>query len=346
MGYPSVIRTSVAEVKILIEHTSLDILTVSETHLTPDIHNDEVNIDGNQILRKDRTHKGGGGVAIYFKSVLDCTRLSKYEDEDIETIWIDLLSDSQRLLIGCVYRRPDVSLFFDKFHRILDKVWMTRRNVVIAGDFNSDMLSGPGNGTKLKRIFQSFNFCNIIKAPTRTSEHFNTLIDLTLTNNISKVSSSDVINYCIADHKFIYIVYKLNSRNPKPFVKYVQNFKNVMKNPNDLKHNLESAPWWVCSIFDYLDDITWASDCIYNDIVKSHVTSRKAKVRKCSLPWMNGEIRKEMNKRYKFLKGCDGTSSTQKTWADYKAARNKVTKMLRSAEAQYWLNKFAETKDS
>ena len=25
---------------------------------------------------------------------------------------------------------------------------------------------------------------------------------------------------------------------------------------------------------------------------------------------MNGEIQKEMNKRYKLLKGCDGTSST------------------------------------
>ena len=84
-----------------------------------------------------------------------------------------------------------------------------------------------------------------------------------------------------------------------------------MKNPNDLKHDLESAPWLVCSTFDDLDDITWAWDCMYNDIVKSHVTSRKAaKVRKCSLPWMNGEIQKEMNKRYKLLKGCDGTSST------------------------------------
>ena len=306
------LRKNLAEVKILIEHTNLDIVTVSETHLTPDIHNDEVNIDGYQILRNDRTHKGGGGVAIYFKSVLDCTRLSKYEDEDIEAIWIDLLSHSQRLLIGCVYRPPDVSLFFDKFHQILDKVWMTRRNVVIAGDFNSDMLSRSGNGTKLKRIFQSFNFCNIIQAPTRTSEHSNTLFDLILTNNISKVSSSAVIDYCIADHKFTYVVYKLKTRNPKPDVKYVQNFKNVMKNPNDLKHDLESAPWWVCSTFDDIDDITWAWDCMYNDIVKSHVTSRKAKVRKFSLPWMNGEIRKEMNKRYKLLKGCDGTSSTQK----------------------------------
>ena len=147
------LRKNLAEVKILIEHTNLDILTVSETHLTQDIHNDEVNIDGYHILRKDRAHKAGGGVAIYFKSALDCTRLSKYDDEDIETLWIELLSQSQRLLIGCVYRPPEVSLFFDKFHRILEKVWMTRRNV-IAGDFNSDLLTPTGNGIKLQRILQ------------------------------------------------------------------------------------------------------------------------------------------------------------------------------------------------
>ena len=65
-----------------------------------------------------------------------------------------------------------------------------------------------------------------------------------------------------------------------------------------------------------------------------------------SLPWMNSEIRKEMNKRYKLLKACDGTPSTNNLWADYKSSRNKVSKMLRCAEAQYWKKKFTETKDS
>jgi len=85
-----------------------------------------------------------------------------------------------------------------------------------------------------------------------------------------------------------------------------------MENLNDFKHDLEGAPWWVCSTFDDIDDITWAWDRMYNDIVKSQVTSRKAKVRKCSLPWMNGEIQKEMNKRYKLLKACDGTLQHRK----------------------------------
>ena len=52
-----------------------------------------------------------------------------------------------------------------------------------------------------------------------------------------------------------------------------------------------------------------------------------------------------MNKRYKLLKACDGTPSTNKLWADYKSSRKKVSKMLRCAEAQYWKKKFLESKD-
>ena len=340
------LRKNLPELKILIEHTKLDILTISETHLTQDIHDNEVNIDGYRILRRDRTHKVGGGVAIYSKISLDCVHISKYDNEDIEALWIELIAHSQRLLVGYVYRPPDITSFFDKFHQVLSEIWMTRRNVVIAGDFNSDQHAPNGNGAKLKRILQSYNFHNIIKAPTRTSAHSNTLIDLILTINTSKVLRSDVIDYCIADHKFIYVIYKLKIRNPKPFVKYVHNFKNVLENPKDFKHDLESAPWWVCSTFEDLDDITWAWNCMYDEIANNHITLRKAKVRKHSLPWMNSEIRKEMNKRYKLLKACDGTPSTNNLWADYKSSRNKVSKMLRCAEAQYWKKKFTETKDS
>ena len=340
------LRKNLPEVKILLQHTNLDILTISETHLTQDISDNEVNIDGYRILRRDRSHKVGGGVAIYFNISLDCVRISKYDNDGIEALWIELKAHSQRLLVGCVYRPPDVTSFFDEFNQVLSTIWMSRRNVVIAGDFNSDQLATNGNGAKFKRILQSYNFCNIIKAPTRTSAHSNTLIDLILTINTSKVSKSDVIEYCIADHKFIYVIYKLKIRNPKPFIKYVHNFKNVLENPKDFKHDLESAPWWVCSTFEDLDDITWAWNCMYNVIASSHIPLRKAKVRKNSLPWMNSEIRKEMNKRYKLLKACDGTPATNKLWVDYKSSRNKVSKMLRRAEAQYWKKKFTETKDS
>ena len=49
-----------------------------------------------------------------------------------------------------------------------------------------------------------------------------------------------------------------------------------------------------------------------------------------------------MNKQYKLLKFCDGTPETKKYWKEYKFARNQVTVLLRSAETQYWKEKFVK----
>lgn len=48
-----------------------------------------------------------------------------------------------------------------------------------------------------------------------------------------------------------------------------------------------------------------------------------------------------MNKRYKLLRLCDGSQASKKNWEDYKKARNNVSKLLGSAETQYWKDQFA-----
>ena len=52
-----------------------------------------------------------------------------------------------------------------------DKISSSRKNVIIIGDLNSDMLVNSGNGKKLKDILQAANFRNVIKKPTRITEH-------------------------------------------------------------------------------------------------------------------------------------------------------------------------------
>lgn len=90
-----------------------------------------------------------------------------YEVPDLEAIWIEVTSISQRLLVGCGYRPPgDRTDFFDKFYCVVEKMWLSRKNVVIAGDFDVDQLSSNCNGSKLKRIYQAFNFQNGIHNPT------------------------------------------------------------------------------------------------------------------------------------------------------------------------------------
>ena len=115
-------------------------------------------------------------------------------------------------------------------------------------------------------------------------------------------------------------------------------YKKLTENKVDFKHELKNVPWWVCSVFD---DIAWAWESMYRD-----VSPRDVKIRKFSLPWINSEIRKAMNNRYKLLRACDGSSLTADTWAKYRHARNEVTKLMHKAEAFYRKERFAKSKDS
>ena len=73
-----------------------------------------------------------------------------------------------------------------------------------------------------------------------------------------------------------------------------------------------------------------------------HVKNRTVKIRVNSKPWMNGKLRKEMNKRYKLLKAACKTTKGSNEWKDYKQQRNKCTKLIRQAEVEHWKNKFEE----
>lgn len=269
--------------------------------------------------------------------------------DDIEAVWADLLLNSQRLLIGCVYRPPDDLSFFNKFEEKLDRIQPTRKNLVIVGDFNSDLIKVNRNeaakptGKKLLRILQSHGCKNLIKKPTRVTQTTKSIIDLIIVNNPSKVMTSGVLDLCIADHKLIYVTLKLKAKNPGFSIKKVRNYKNFDK--QSFQRVLQESPWWITSIFDDLDDVTNAWDLLFKDILNAHIPTRMAKTRKESLPWMTSEIRKEMNRRYRLLKKCDGTAKTSNTWEEYKKSRNKVTKMLREAETAYWQKQFKNAKN-
>lgn len=271
-----------------------------------------------------------------FKDNLNCVRITKYDVPDLEAIWIEVTSISQRLLVSCVYRPPDRTGFFGKFHGVVEKMWQSKKDVVIVGDLKVDHLSFNWNGSKLKRIFQS-----VIHNPTRIAATLSTLLDLILTNNLPKTFKSGVSDYTIVDHKFVFTVSMFKKQNEEMYT-----FKKLTASKTGFQHELENAPWRVFSVFDNVDNVTWVWESMYKDIRDGYVSSREAKNRKFSLPWINSVMQKAINKMYKLPGACDGSPLTANTWARYKHARNEVTKLLRNAEALRWKERFAESKDS
>ena len=64
------------------------------------------------------------------------------------------------------------------------------------------------------------------------------------------------------------------------------------------KKDIEDFPWWICCTFEDINDTTWAWDHSFKNIVNSHVLLREVKIKQDSLPWVNRDIRKEMNTNY------------------------------------------------
>ena len=146
---------------------------------------------------------------------------------------------------------------------------------MITGDFNADQLSPNCNSSMLKRICQAFNCRNLITRPTRIAKSSSTHLDFIFTNNFPKIFTSGVLDYSIADHKFVFAVFMLKKQSERPILKKVYSYKKLTENKVDFKHELKNFPWWVCPVFD---DIAWAWESMYRDILDDYVSPRDVKI--------------------------------------------------------------------
>ncbi len=94
---------------------------------------------------------------------------------------------------------------------------------------------------------------------------------------------------------------------------------------------MSRAPWHIMEIFDDFDDCQFAWHILYTDVMQHYVKTRRAKIRRKSLSWIDTKMRKEMNKRYKYLKAAQAFPRDHEKWALYKQQRNKVDNMVRKA---------------
>ena len=82
-------------------------------------------------------------------------------------------------------------------------------------------------------------------------------------------------------------------------------------------------------------DNYWIMEKIYKGVAKDFLPTRTVEVKTHSLPWVDGNIRKLMNQRYRKLQKAQRTKYP-KDREEYIKLRNKVNIELRTAESQYW----------
>jgi hypothetical protein len=77
-----------------------DIIAVAETHLHPNISNNDIEIDSfsKHIIRKDRNN-AGGGLLIYSKDYISVIRKNELENNIDESIWVEIQGKGKNVCI-------------------------------------------------------------------------------------------------------------------------------------------------------------------------------------------------------------------------------------------------------
>ena len=105
------------KIRLLLQrYKNTDCFSVTETHLSAQVSDDEIGIQGYTIYRLDQqAHTKGGGVAVYVCDCLSVSRRYDLEQESVERIWLQILiTNSTNILFGILYRlyRPPVGSQF------------------------------------------------------------------------------------------------------------------------------------------------------------------------------------------------------------------------------------------
>lgn len=215
--YPNAHNTKLEYLSHLIKNSKVNILALTETHLSPDITDNEVCMEGYTTFRCDRTLKSHGGVMTYIKSSLASNELLKFSNLhcSINVVYVTLL----KLTVVNIYRPPNCTTV--SFSEIMNKVRelpllrvSPLQDIVVLGDFNFPRVKWPdgsiatGGTTEeqtqsslLLNLIDDLFLTQMILKPTRG----NNILDLLFTNNKELIHHYEVSPTIYSDHNIISI---------------------------------------------------------------------------------------------------------------------------------------------
>jgi len=350
-------------------NVNFNAICVQETWIRPNMDTSLLQIDGFTMINRTASCSAHGGVAIYLQNMFNYSILEIVDDPNVwDGVFIEVDLENfdrkpRKLVLGNIYRPPRDSVentnsFINDLDKILSDFQKTTAEVLIAGDFNLDLLKIKEHSA-INNYFETIlanGFLPKLTLPTRVTHTSSTLID----NFLVKISDSfsqctaGILVSDLSDHYpcFIKLDYLklMPSRNKLVKVRCrderaLRSFKNEVgdrcrnwkfeadldKDPN-LNYN---------SLHDIL------TSALNTHLPTKMVTYNKHKHRKKK--WITGGIlrsivfRDKLYQRYKNTPNHHPDYHTLK-W-NLKTYNTLLKKVIRSAKATYYQSSFEKFKN-
>lgn len=311
---------------------------MSETRVTEDIENTEIQVDNYNVIRCNSKSRRTGGVLIYIMKGIQYNIFRTFVLEG--NYWCKILKvivATSVWFIGCIYHSPSSSdaVFLDDFEELCEDVFLPNRCCILVGDFNLDLLSNSFYVNKIKNTLLKCGLKQLITEPTRITDTSETLIDFVITNKNNVVAT---VHTCpkVTDHSTLSINFNNGNVQQEENVKKIRNLNSSKLDA--IKLNIMACNWSLGSV-----DVNF----LYNEIITNcnTVIENVAPVEtfnyKPRLPWIDNEVYSKMKSRdiaYKSFRGCLDVDRTVK-WEIYKKYRNEVVNLLKIKKDNYFFEK-------
>ena len=331
-----------------VELQPFDIVLLTETWLKPSTISDDVSISNyHTVIRKDRIHRVGGGVAVYIKNMFKYTLRNDMDISGLESLVIELLFNNVNILIAVIYRPPNVSVeYWLKIEELFDRISSCNiDNVIIAGDFNCDVSIVRNN--KILSIADSYGYHQLIKEKTYYTENTSSLIDLIFVKRPLTISNSQVldpfVDGMVRFHCPIHAT--LTFLKPKSVVRMRRIWQYDQADYNKYRKILSEKNWANLVSGDNINGITNNLTDTILFAAESSIPNKLIRIRTLEPGWINNEIKHCIRQRKRLFQ-CAKRYQDNYHWAKFRQKRNEVVRLIRAAKINYFTKLSDKLKDS
>ena len=334
------------DINHLLVSERLDVLCLSETWLSENMDSSTLVFPGYTVVRRDRSGRSGGGVAIIHSSSLIAERLNvPSAGSSLESLWLQLTSRRQ-LVIGVIYRPPGEPpvLAIDDLHDQLVYVMTKGKPMLVLGDTNFDILRPDKSGvSSYMQLLSSLSLHQLITTATRPGSS-PTLLDHIITNHPELTSGARVTPCSISDHDLVTASVTGMKTKQRPTTITVRSTRHLSQDALCL--DLLLADWSALYRATSTDEKWSAWRAVWEPILDRHMPTRQVKLRHKPQPWLYDDAVREAKEARERARADRERTPCVETEREYRLCRNAVKIAQRGACSRYFLSSYSQPKST